>query len=72
METKTKEQAGADLLAAIDAYITAVIHKQVKEKQLVKNQQICKYSDEFRKMLSRPPAGKPGIYEQYLRQEYAD
>lgn len=36
METKTKEQAGIDLLAAIDTYIMATIAEREKEIKSLK------------------------------------
>ncbi len=63
-----REQAGKELLAAIDAYIYAVSAAQAEERTLAMNKRLHKYAEEFRQMLSRPPEGKPGPYERALRE----
>lgn len=64
----SKEQAGKNLLAAIDDYIYAVLEVHSEEKKLARNKRLCKSSEEFRKMLSGSPECKPGPYEQCLRE----
>ncbi len=67
-KTEAKEQAGKELLAAVDAYVYAVLAVRSEEKALAENKRFRESSEKFRKMLSRPPEGKPGSYERTLRE----
>lgn len=69
MAIKTKEQAGAELLAAIDGYIDAVRAEHVKEKKAEHKKQILKIIEEHKSKPFQILDDAQGPYAQYLREE---
>ncbi len=67
MGEKTKEQAGEALLAAIDAYINAVISEQKKAKRYEKQLQQQKCIQENKGIVI--PDDAQGPYAKYLREK---
>lgn len=68
METKTKEQAGIDLLAAIDTYIMATIAEMEKEIKSLKRERMEKYVEEHKNDSIHIPGDARGPYAQCLRE----
>ena len=52
METKTKDQAGIDLLDAIDTYIMAAIAEREKGIKSLKREKMEKYIEEHKEALN--------------------
>lgn len=70
MTYKTKEQAGAELLAAIDAYMDAVMAERNKEIRSKKEDRRLKYIEEHKNDTIRVPDDAKGPYAQCLREEF--
>ena len=68
METKTKEKAGIDLLAAIDTYIMATIAEREKEIKSLKRERMEKYVEEHKNDSIHIPGDARGPYAQCLRE----
>lgn len=68
METK-KAQAGRELLAALDAYIDAVMAERGEEKRRNRETQVLKYIEEHKNDAIHIPKEARGPYAQALREE---
>jgi len=69
METKTKEQAGNDLLDSINAYIMAVIAEREREMKSLKRDKMEKYVEEHKNNPIHIPEDARGPYAQCLKKE---
>jgi len=69
MAYKTKEQAGTELLAAIDTYIDAVMAEQNEEIRSKRNARFLKYVEEQKNDTIHIPDDARGPYAQSLREE---
>ena len=69
METKTKAQAGRELLAALDAYMDAVMAERGEEKRRNRETQVLKYIEEHKNGTIHIPEEARGPYAQALREE---
>lgn len=68
METKTKEQAGAELLAAIDGYMAAVWAEHVKEEKARHKKHLLEIIEEHKNNPFQIPDDAQGPYAQHLRE----
>lgn len=69
MAYKTKEQAGAELLAAIDAYLEAALEERNKEIRSKREEYFVKYIEEHKNDTIHIPDDARGPYAQSLREE---
>ncbi len=69
MAYKTKEQAGTELLAAIDTYIDAVMAEQNEEIRSKRNARFLKYVEEQKNDTIHIPEDARGPYAQFLREK---
>ena len=70
MTHKTKEQAGIELLAAIDAYVDAVMAERDNELHDRREERFLKYIEEHKNDTIHIPEDARGPYAQVLREEY--
>ena len=70
MTHKTKEQAGIELLAAIDAYVDAVMAERDKELHDRREERFLKYKKKKKNDTIHIPEDARGPYAQVLREEY--
>lgn len=68
MAYKTKEQAGAELLAAIDAYVDAVMAERNKEIRSKREERFLEYIEEHKNDTIHIPDDARGPYAQFLRE----
>lgn len=69
MVYKTKEQAGAELLAAIDAYMDAAMAERNKEICSKRERQFLEYIKEHKNNTIHIPDDARGPFAQSLREE---
>ena len=69
MAYKTKEQAGVELLAAIDAYVDAAITERNKEIRSKREERFHKYIEDHKNDVIHIPDDARGPYAQFLREE---
>lgn len=69
MVYKTKEQAGAELLAAIDAYVDAALAERNKEIRSKRERQFLEYIEEHKNDTIHIPDDARGPFAQSLREK---
>lgn len=69
MAYKTKEQAGTELLAAIDAYIDAALAERNEEIRSRRKARFLEYVEEHKNDTIHIPDDARGPYAQSLREE---
>ncbi len=69
MVYKTKEQAGTELLAAIDTCIDAVMVERNEEIRSKRNARFLKYVEEQKNDTIHIPEDARGPYAQFLREK---
>lgn len=69
MTHKTKEQAGIELLAAIDAYVDAVMAERDKEIRSKREEQFLNYMEKHKNDTIRIPNDARGPFAQCIREE---
>ena len=69
MAYKTKEQAGKELLSAIDAYIEAAMAEEQKRKRTLREEKLCRCIEDHKSNPIRIPEGAHGAYAKCLLEE---
>lgn len=69
MVFKTKEQAGAELLAAIDAYVDAAMAERNKEIRSKIEEQFLRYMEKHKNDTIHIPDDARGPFAQCIREE---